>query len=89
MRTCGHGYEKEISREKTEFPLIATQINAIKTNYVKVKIGNSQQNNIKPGGGPRGVMVKVIDCGIVISEFELQLRYYVPFRTNTLGKAMG
>ena len=37
---------------------------------------------------PCGVMVKVLDCGIVVSEFELQLRYYVPFRTNTLGKGM-
>ena len=37
---------------------------------------------------PRGVMVKAMDCGIVVSEFELQLRYYVYFRTNTLGKGM-
>ena len=29
-----------------------------------------------------------MDCGIVVSEFELQSRYYVYFRTNTLGKAM-
>ena len=39
-------------------------------------------------GSPRGVMVKAQDCGIVASEFELQLRYYVHFRTNTLGKDM-
>ena len=39
-------------------------------------------------GYPRGVMVKAIDCGIVVSEFLLQLRYYVHFRTNTLGKGM-
>ena len=36
----------------------------------------------------RGVMVKALDCGIVISEFERQSRYYVHFRTNTLGKGM-
>ena len=35
-----------------------------------------------------GVMVKVLDCGIVVCEFELQSRYYVHFRTNTLGKGM-
>ena len=36
---------------------------------------------------PRGVMVKATDCGIVVSEFELQLRYYVHFRkTIPLGK---
>ena len=37
---------------------------------------------------PRDVMVKAMDCRIVVSEFELQLRYYVHFRTNTLGKGM-
>ena len=35
-------------------------------------------------GCPRGIMVKVMDCGIVISEFELHSRYY--FLTNTSGK---
>ena len=39
-------------------------------------------------GCPRGVMVKAIDCKIVLSEFELQSRCYVHFRTNTLGKGM-
>ncbi len=38
--------------------------------------------------GPRGVMVKSMDCGIVVSEFVLQSRYYVHFRANTLGKGM-
>ena len=37
---------------------------------------------------PRGVMVKAMDCGIVVSEFVLQPCYYVHFRTNTLGKGM-
>ena len=40
------------------------------------------------GGGPRGVMVKAMNCGIVVREFVLQLRYYVHFRANTLGKGM-
>ena len=31
-----------------------------------------------------GIMVKVLDCGILVSEFELQLRYYVHFHTNSL-----
>ena len=39
-------------------------------------------------GGPSGVMVKTMDCGIVVSEFVLQTRYYVHFRANTLGKGM-
>ena len=37
---------------------------------------------------PRGVMVKMMDCEIVVSELELQLHYYVHFQTNTLGKGM-
>ena len=37
---------------------------------------------------PHGVMVKVIDCGIVVSEFVPQSCYYVHFQANTLGKGM-
>ena len=36
----------------------------------------------------RSVMVKAMDCGIKVSEFELQSRYYVHFRINTFGKGM-
>ena len=39
-------------------------------------------------GCPRGVMVKVMDYGIVVSEFVLRSRYYVHFRANNLGKCM-
>ena len=35
-----------------------------------------------------GVMVKAMHCGIVVSEFELQSRYYNHFQTNTLGKGI-
>ena len=37
---------------------------------------------------PRGVVVKAMNCGIVVREFVLQSRYYVHFRANTLGKGM-
>ena len=37
-------------------------------------------------GCPFGVMVKAMDCGIGVSEFELQSCYYVHFQTNILGK---
>ena len=37
-------------------------------------------------GCPRGVMVKALDGRIIVSEFELQLRYYIHFQTNTLWK---
>ena len=33
-------------------------------------------------------MVKAMDCRIVVREFVLQSRYYVHFRTNTLGKGI-
>ena len=33
-------------------------------------------------------MVKVMDCGIIVSEFVLQSLYYVHFQANTLGKGM-
>ena len=34
-----------------------------------------------------GVVANMWDCEIVIRKFELQLRYYVHFRTNTLGES--
>ena len=40
------------------------------------------------GGCSRGVMVKAMGSGIVVSEVVLQSPYYVPFRANTLGKCM-
>ena len=33
-------------------------------------------------------MVKKLDCGIVVREFELQSHNYVHFRTNTPGKGV-
>ena len=48
----------------------------------------NESNSLKPERGPRGVMVKAMDCGIVVREFVLQSRYYVHFRANTLGKGM-
>ena len=37
---------------------------------------------------PRSIMVKAMDCVIVVNEFGCQSRYYVHFQTNTLGKSM-
>ena len=39
-------------------------------------------------GCPRDVMVKAMDCGIVVREFVLQSHYYVHFRANTLRKGI-
>ena len=49
--------------------------------YVDVNLHMWLYNN-------RGVMVKAMDCGIVVNGFVLQSCYYVHFRANTLGKGM-
>ena len=36
----------------------------------------------------RGVVAKVLDCDIVVSEFEFRSCYHVQFRTNSLGNYM-
>ena len=36
----------------------------------------------------RGVVANVLDCDIIVSEFEIQSRYYVHFQINTLRKGM-
>ena len=43
---------------------------------------------LRYGGGPRGVMIKTLDCEIVVIKSELQSCYYVHFRINTLRKGM-
>ena len=35
-----------------------------------------------------GVVAKVPGCDIVVNEFELQSRYIIHFRTNTIGKGI-
>ena len=39
-------------------------------------------------GSPNGVVASALDCDIVVSDFDLQSRYYVHFQTNTPGKGM-
>ena len=39
-------------------------------------------------GSPYGIMTKVLDYGLKVSEFKLQLHYYVHFWTNTFLKGM-
>ena len=46
----------------------------------------TQPNQIR--GCPRGVMVKAMDCEIVVHEIVLQSHYYVHLQANTLGKGM-
>ena len=42
----------------------------------------------KSKGSPYGVMANMLDCGIIISEFELQWYNYFHFRNNTLVKCI-
>ena len=35
---------------------------------------------------PHGMMANMLDCNIIVSEFELQPYYYIHFQTNTLWK---
>ena len=51
-------------------------------------LGKSVMHAYFQRGCPRGVMVKAMDCGIVVCEFVLQSRYYVHLQVNTLGKGM-
>ena len=52
----------------------------------RLEIRPEEYGNQNIVGCPRGVIVKAMDCGIVVSEFVLQSRYYVNFWTNTLGE---
>ena len=49
---------------------------------------NPNTDSTKLQGCPRGVMVKAMDCRIIVSEFVLKSCYYVHFRANTLGKGI-
>ena len=55
----------------------------VRTTRVKVMSMNKLMR-----GSPRGLVANVLDCDIVVSEFEFQLRYYVHFWTNILEKGM-
>ena len=46
---------------------------------ILLQLYNKAKYTIYRGEGARGVKVKELDCGIVVSEFELQSRYYIHF----------
>ena len=47
-----------------------------------------EENIIQLEGSLHGVVANMLDCNIVVSEFELQFRNYVYFWTNTFGKGI-
>ena len=75
MQAMGKLYKSHKNENNTDISLYHIYIYI----YIFTKIA---------GRCPRGVMVKVMDCGIVVSEFVLQSCYYVHFWANTLGKGM-
>ena len=48
----------------------------------KKKVTNTKIPSVVEGG-LYSVVANVQDCDIVVSKFDLQSRYYVPFRTNS------
>ena len=94
--TCYHSKSREkpsanadmkISQSVLSKKKIIASIKYFKSNNLQL-YGVKYFYRIRIGGCPRGVMVKAMDCGIVVREFVLQSRYYVHFRANTLGKSM-
>ena len=76
-------FEKMTKTKKNSNKVTNEKKNQIKIHYINVTFYQALYR-----GCPRGIMVKAMDCGIVVSEFVLQSRYYVHFRANTLGKGM-
>ena len=74
-------YKKKCTSRKKE-------TDRYKETKVRIDWGRYIDTKKLRGGCPRGVMVKALDCGIVVREFVLQSRYYVHFRENTIGKGM-
>ena len=56
--------------------------------YMHIYYVAIQQNSIELKGSPRGEVAYMMNWDIRESKFELQLHYYVHFRTNTLGISM-
>ena len=63
------------------------QNNSIYTIHFSISTYFQSQNSSIPNYS-RDVMVKAMDCGILVSRFVLQSHYYVHFQANTLGKDM-
>ena len=65
-----------------------TDITLIKCKTAKELHFNPRESTHTHWGASRDVVAKVLDCDIIVNEFELQSHYYVHFRTNTVEKGM-
>ena len=75
----------DYGRQLTYFMNISSRHNQDRN---EIKFANRKMYPSKKGGVLVVVMVKAMDCGIVVREFVLQSRYYVHFRANILGKGI-
>ena len=85
----GYEFESTVLSESEELGTqehLSTEIFPSHSNKHKKEKANKRIE--KKREWPRGVMVKAMDCEIVVSEFELKSRYDARFRANTLGKGM-
>ena len=74
-----------------EIFIILTKYNTIglkKVNHCSWSLLSQHIHPLTIGGSSCGVIVKAMDCRIVVNEFELQSHDHIHFWTNTLGKGM-
>ena len=58
----------------------------MKLNHISLRISSQVSGLI--AGSNRRVVANVLDCDILVSEFELRSHIYIQFRTNTPRKGM-
>ena len=83
------------SKFEVQFKIMPKSYQNLKTFINNYNFWNNKSSSIKliidiiiSGGCPDGVIVKAMDCRVVVREFVLQSCYYFHFRANTLGKGM-
>ena len=85
MASSVHEHMNTFFEERDENSII---LQAIDSGTNVITLSNIPTSLERFGECSRGVMVKAMDCGIVVSEFVLQSRYCVHFPPYTLEKGM-
>ena len=91
-----NGFNNELARnlyETLKWQFAVTYCYKLPNNKLAISSKNQGSRLIvscylEDRGCPCGVMVKAMDCRIVISKSVFQSRYYVHFRANTIEKDM-
>ena len=71
----------------TDFPTRTYQVFNLEF-YLLLDLLPYQENSVCPEKNLHGIVVNMLDCDIIVSEFKLQSHYYVHFWTKTLEKGM-